>query len=121
MAIKCTLSSSNGGHMTTLSNEPICQDLQSRNAELRRLSTFCSRNHSMHPTLLKGVLAKHGFRYTGIENLMECEACGFECELSMSDRDLSQGHIQASPECQFALIQRDSFSTDRTKHIFIIK
>jgi hypothetical protein len=104
------ISTPNNVQNTTLSNGLAFKNLQSTLSELRRLSTFRLKNDNMHPTLSKGLLSKIGFVYLGIENKAQCEGCGFEIELSNSDSDLFELHIQQSPECPFVLNYSDVFS-----------
>jgi len=99
MAIKCAASPNNSQTKTALT-ELIFQDV-------RRLSTFSSKIEAIHRTLTKGLLAKLGFYHVGIGNIVKCEGCGFETELSVSDKDLFEGHMKESPECQFVLKQKD--------------
>jgi len=107
-------------HKSTMSNGPTLQNLESQRAELCRLATFREKNDNIHPTLSKGLLAKIGFYYTGIENKVKCEACDFEIELSVSDTDLIEQHIKRSPQCQFALDRKDFFVENGMLLIFLV-
>lgn len=114
------ISSLNNVHKSTVSNESTVQDFQTSRAELRRLATFRSKNDNIHSTLSKGLLAKIGFSYTGIENKVKCEACGFEIELSVSDIDLIEQHMTQSPACQFVLDRKDFFAANSMLLIFLV-
>lgn len=114
------ISSLNNVQQTTLSDETTFQNLQSAKAELRRLATFRSTNNNIHPTLTKGLLAKNGFYRTGTDNKVQCEACGFEIESSISHTDLIEKHINQSPQCQFVLNRKDVIPANGMSLIFFI-
>jgi hypothetical protein len=111
----------NNVQATTLLDESKFQRLQTTIAELRRLSTFRSKNSNIHSTLSKGLLAKIGFYQTDIENRVQCEACGFEIESTVSDSDLIENHKNESPECPFVLDRKDIFSANGMFTHFLCK
>jgi hypothetical protein len=75
MAIKTMCASNNA--RTTMSDKASFQKPRYELSELRRLSTFKSKDGDIHPTVTKGFLAKIGFFHTGNSNMIKCEACNF--------------------------------------------
>lgn len=83
--------------------------------DVRRLSTFSAIEEDIHRTLTKGLLAKLGFSYISARNTIKCDGCDFESNLSVSDRDLVDAHMNESPECVFVSKRKDIL-LDRKYH-----
>ena len=118
MATKVTFRPNNI-RTTSTNDKSVFQSPKCDLTDLRRLSTFNSINGDMHPTLKKGLLAKIGFVHTG-QNIIKCDACGFEIELSTPMGDLIEEHMNQSPECQFVLNSNDIYTKNGMKTIFIV-
>lgn len=119
MATK-VLSSSNNVQKTTMSDKSAFKKPRYELSELRRLSTFNSKDNDMHPTVTKGLLAKIGFFHTGQGNKIKCEDCDFEVESSTSASDLIEKHMNQTPQCRFILSNSEFYSKNSMLIIFCV-